>query len=354
VDSEPALSIRAARLLLAQAPRWVASLVIAGGFVWLFRRGGLPLIPARSAFEKFQFWTLLPYVALISAGIWFRVQRWVYLLRPIAPDASRRRVIGIGLVGIAAILFAPLRLGEAARPYLFARDGKISFFQGLGAAGAERVVDGLTMMIVTAGAMTLATPISPMPNHLGEMPLPVSIVPHAIYIALLVFMGAFAALLVFHSARSVAHRITQRALGVVSARLANFVTDTLERLADGLKVLASPADRLRFLGGTLAYWGSAFLATWVLMRGVGIPGSVPQACVSLGVLGLGAVIPAGPGAFGTYQIAIYTGLALFFEQHVVLRAGAAMVFVSYATQLALTALAGGLGFLLLNRNSPPA
>jgi len=349
VNSEPSLSIRAVQVLRAQAPRLVASLVIAGGFIWLFRRGGLPLIPPRSAFQHLQMWAIPAYATLIAIGVWFRVHRWVYLLRPIAPEVSARNVVGVGLVGIAAILFAPLRLGEAARPYLLSRDGKISFFQGLGAAGAERVVDGLVLMVVSASALFLATPLSPLPNRLGDMHVPVSIVPHAVYIALLVFVGASAALVVFHSARSFAHHLTQRVLGAVSKQLANFVTDTLERLADGIKVLASPRDRLGFFGETLAYWGAAFLATWLLMRGCGIPSSFAQGCVSLGVLGLGAVIPAGPGAFGTYQIAIYTGLALFFEQGIVLTSGAAMVFISYATQLVLTALAGLVGFAILGR-----
>ncbi len=340
------------RILWAQAPRLLASLVIAGGFVWLFRRGGLPLIPPRSAFEKLQLWAIPAYAGLITLGMWFRVHRWVYLLRPIAPEASARRVVGIGFVGIAAILFAPLRLGEAARPYLLSRDGKLSFFQGLGAAGAERVVDGLVIMFVSASAMAMSTPISPLPNRVGDMPVPVSAVPHAIYAGLVVFTGAFAALLVFYGARELAHRFTQRVLGVVSVRLANFVTDTLERLADGLKVLASPHDRLRFFGETLLYWGCNFLATWALMRGSGIAGSFPEACVSLGVLGLGAIIPAGPGFFGTYQIATYTGLALFFSQRTVLTAGAAMVFISYATQLVLTALAAALGFWMLGRATP--
>jgi hypothetical protein len=338
-------------MLRAHAPRIVASLVIAAGFVWLLRRGGLPLFPPRSAFGGFQFWAAPAYALLIAFGSWFRVHRWVYLLRPIAPDVPARRVVGVGLVGIAAILFAPLRLGEAARPYLLSRDGQVSFFQGLGAAGAERVIDGLVLLLVSGAAMTVATPISPLPNRLGDVPIPVSIIPRAIYIALLVFVAAFIALVVFHSARAVAHRLTQRLLGSISTRLANFVTDTLERLADGLKVLASPRDSMRLFGETLAYWACTFLATWVLMRGSGISGSFPQACVALGALGLGGVIPAGPGAFGTYQIATYAGLALFFEQHVVLTYGAAMVFVSYGTQLTLAALSGLLGFWLLRNDS---
>lgn len=344
-DLTPEQSI--AHTLRRAAPRILASLLIGAAFVWLLRRGGLPLVPDREAFSKLSPWAVPVYVVLTVTGIWFRAHRWVHLLRPIAPEASPRRVLGACFVGIAAILFAPLRLGEAVRPYLLARDGKVSFFQALGAAGAERVVDGFVLLGVAAIAMVVASTVSPLPTHVGDIRVPVAAVPHAIYAAIAVFTAAFAALLLFHAARDFAHRLTHRALDPISPRLANFVTNTLERLADGLKVLGSPRDRVRFFGETLLYWSTAFGATWILLRGTGVQSSFAQACVSLGVLGLGVVIPAGPGAFGTYQIAIYTGLALFFDQATVLSSGAAMIFVSYATQLTATAVVGVVGFFLL-------
>ncbi len=347
MSTDPTATESVQHSLRRHAPRILVSLLIAAAFVWLFRRGGLPLLPERSAFAKLNPWAVSAYVVMIFVGVWFRAHRWIHLLRPIAPTATPRRVVGSCLVGVAAILFAPLRLGEAARPYLLARDGKVSFFQGLGAAGAERVVDGLVLTAVAAVAMALATTISPLPTHVGDIRVPVAVVPHAIDAALAVFAGGFAALVVFHAARELAHRLTHRMLDPISPRFANFVTDTLERLADGLKVLGSPRDRWRFFAETLLYWGLVFTATWILLLGTGVHSSFAQACVSLGVLGLGAVIPAGPGFFGTYQIAIYTGLALFFDQATVLSSGAAMVFVSYATQLVVSAIAGVIGFVLI-------
>jgi uncharacterized protein (TIRG00374 family) len=341
------LGARVLQTLWTHAPRLVVSLVIAGGFVWLFHRGGLPLIPPRSAFATLEPWAVPAYAALTFTGMLFRTHRWLYLLRPIAPDISEKRVVGIGMVGTAAILFAPLRMGEAARPYLLARDGKVSFFQALGAAGAERVVDGFVLTVVTASALLLSTPISPLPNHLGDMPLPVSAIPRAVYIAVSIFSSAFLAMTVFYIARGFAHRVTQSIFGLVSARLADFVTGTLERLSDGLRFLSSRTNGLHFFGETAIYWGCSLLAQWVLMRGVGIPGSFAEASVSLGVLGLGAIVPAGPGFFGAYQIAIYSGLALYFSQATLVSSGAAMVFTSYASQLVLAALGCGLGFWLL-------
>jgi hypothetical protein len=225
----------------------------------------------------------------------------------------------------------------------------VSFFQALGASGAERVVDGLLLTVAGAVAMALSTPITPLPNHLGSMPLPVSIIPRAIYIAALVFSGAFVALTVFYGARQFARRLTGAILNPLSPKLADFVTATLERLADGLKVLGSPHNRVRFFGETLLYWTCQLLGQWLLMRGCGIEGGLPEACVSLAVLGLGVVVPAGPGLFGAFQIGTYSGLALFFPLAILVSSGAAMVFVSYAVTLVFMALGSGLGFWILER-----
>lgn len=335
----------------AYAPRALASLAIAAGFVWLFHRGGLPLIPPAGALSLLHVWAVPSYAALTALGMFFRVHRWVPLLRPIAPTISAPRVVGIGLVGIAAIMFAPLRMGEAVRPYLLARDGKVSFVQALGAAGAERVVDGFVLTAVSALSLLLAHPLSPLPNHLGSMPLPVSMIPRAVFAAVFVFSGALVALIVFYAARGFARRATQTLLSPLSQKLADFVTATLERLADGLKVLGSKQNRLRFFGETLLYWACQLLAQWALLRGSGIEGTFAQSTVSLGVLGLGVIVPAGPGLFGAFQIGIYSGLALYFPLAVLQNSGAAMVFVSYAMQLSVMTVSMLVGFWILARTA---
>lgn len=317
--------------------------------MWLFKRGGLPLIPDASTLATVQPWAVAAYLLCSLLGTYLRVHRWVPLLRPVAPDISEKRVVSVGLIGIATIMLAPLRMGEAVRPYLLARDGKVTFFQALGAAGAERVVDGLVLIVTAAIALTLSTPLSPLPDHLGEVALPVSIIPHALFVAAAVFMGGALALTVFYFARGFAHDVTTKLLSPISKKLASFVTGTLERLADGLSVLSSPGNRGRFFGETLAYWLCQFVAQFLLLRGCGINASVAESCVTLGVLGLGVIVPAGPGLFGAFQIGTYSGLALYFSVEVLKTSGAAMAFFSYAGQLVANLLALAVGLWLFSR-----
>ena len=103
------------------------------------------------------------------------------------------------------------------------------------------------------------------------------------------------------------------------------------------------------MGETLLYWATQFAAQWVLMRSCGIDASIVEACVVLGVLGLGVIVPAGPGLFGAFQIGTYTGLALYVPVTILRTSGSAMAFISYAGQLVAMVLALGVGFWLLAR-----
>lgn len=295
---------------------------------------------------------MVGFVGLQLGVVFARSYRWVFLLRPIAPRIKARRVVGIGMVGFSAIVLAPLRLGEFVRPYLLARDGEVTFLQGAGSAFAERVIDGVVLTLAAATAISLATTVSPLPTSLGGIPLPLATVPAAIYMATLAFAGLFLVMIAFYAARQRARRLTQAVVGLVSKPAAEWAASTLERIADGLSFLPSRANLSAFVATTLVYWGGTFASYWLLLRGAGLPASLAQATTMVGVLGLGVVVPAGPGMFGAFQIAGFSALALFFPLDQVRGVGAAMIFVSYVAMLALSFLQLVVGFLLMGRSSP--
>jgi uncharacterized protein (TIRG00374 family) len=330
-------------------PRLLISLLIAAGFVWLFRRGGLPLLPERTAFRHVRWWALPAYAALIMLASFFRTYRWLYLLRPIAPNLSRWRVFGMGLVGFCAVFLAPLRSGEVVRPLLIARDGEVSFFQATGTVGAERIVDGLVLTLFTFISLWLAPPLSPLPDKLGDLPLPVSALPAAVFSTLLVFACAFLAMALFYFARDLARRLTLRVFGLISERLARWLTSTVERVAEGLSFLPSRSHLQSFLRDTCLYWSLGIGAQWLLLWASGLNASLIQACATLGVMGLGSLVPSGPGFFGAYQIAGFSALALYFDLPLVRDEGAAFIFLSYVGQVTLNSLPGLLGFWLMRK-----
>jgi uncharacterized protein (TIRG00374 family) len=252
-------------------------------------------------------------------------------------------------VGFTAVQIAPLRLGEVVRPYLLAQDGRVSFLQSLGTVAAERTIDGLVLTLLSFVALTLSTPRSPLPDRLGDLPLPVKAVPGALYMALAAFTCAFVLMAIFYRARDTARRITHRLVGWLSQRLAALLTQAVERLADGLAFLPSRANFARFVRDTLAYWALGVTGQWILLRGLGIEATLVESAVTLGVMAIGTLIPAGPGFFGAYQISAYASLALFYDRATLLSSGAAFVFLGYTTQIAVNVLCSIIGFWLMNR-----
>jgi hypothetical protein len=329
------------------ATRLVVSLLIAAGFVWLMQRGGLPMLPPSAAWSELAPWAIPAYFGIYCVSTGFRTYRWLHLLRAIEPTLTTRFAWGASLAGFAAVVFAPLRMGEMVRPWLISRGGEVRFLQAVGSVGAERIVDGLLLMSLLAAGLVFATPLSPAPNRIGDLQVPVALVPTIASSALTMFAVAFAGMAAFYFFRDVVRRITHRILSVVSEKFANWVIAQLERVADGLSVLSSRKYGGAFIRDSVLYWGFSCLGYLVLLRGCGIAASPAQAAVIMGVLGLGTLLPSGPGFFGTYQLGAYCGLAMFFPENLVLKAGSVFTFVSYSCALGTTVLVGLIGLKLM-------
>src|SRR4051812_46476194 len=106
------------------APKIALSLVIAAALLYVLKRGGLPVVPAAEAFSHVRWWTAPAYFLMQTVASYFRGVRWRFLLRPIAPVSGRRAVTAV-LIGSAAVLLLPFRLGEMVRAYLVGRDKRI-------------------------------------------------------------------------------------------------------------------------------------------------------------------------------------------------------------------------------------
>jgi len=312
------------------------------------------LVPDRKVLAQVPGRVVAAFTLMTFLSTLVRTYRWVYLLRPIAPLVKPLRLMGIGMVGFGAIFFAPLRTGEMVRPFLLAEDGEVSFMQAAGTIFAERVIDGVMLTLASAAAIATATMISPLPKTLGDLPLPLATVPVALYMAALAFAGLFVAMTAFYVARERARRATRWVVGLVSAKGADWAAGTLERLADGLRFLPSRTNLFSFLAATATSWLMLFLAQWLLLRASGLPATFTQACAMVGVQVVGVTVPAGPGLFGVYQIATFSGLALFFPLAQVRSTGAALVFVSYVVCLALSAFQILVGAILMACTRPAA
>lgn len=322
------------------------SLAIAGFFVWLMRAGAMPLLPAEQALAQVKWWTVGAYLLGWSVVHVLRAARWKLLLTPIA-DVSLTRVFAASFLGFFAILVLPLRAGEVVRPVMIREQGRLSAWAAAGTLGAERIVDGLMLSLMLFVALQVATPLDPLPERLGDLPISVALVPRAAYAALALFTSALLVMLAFYRWNAATRRLIAAALGIVSPRLADWVAARIEHVAHGLRFLSRWRSSVPFLMMTGAYWLLNAACTWLLARGVGFPEfTLAEACVVTGVLALGILVPNAPGFFGAYQFSLYAALAVFYPREPVLAQGAALVFIMYLAQTLITVVfAGWAGFL---------
>ncbi len=69
----------------------------------------------------------------------------------------------------------------------------------------------------------------------------------------------------------------------------------------------------------------------------------------MGMLGCAILIPGPPGLLGVFQAGLYAGMTMYYPTHVVTGAGAAFVFLLYATQFVFQLAAAGIALALEGR-----
>ncbi|MEJ7735744.1 MAG: lysylphosphatidylglycerol synthase transmembrane domain-containing protein [Polyangiaceae bacterium] len=338
--------------LRRHAGKLVASLFIGASTVWILARGGLPFLPPGAALAQVRGWSVAAFLATMLVGHVLRATRWRFLLRPVAQVSMRDMVVATW-VGLGAIVIAPFRTGEVVRPYLISKRG-VPLWAAASTIAAERIFDGLAVALILLAGLSLAPPRAPMPAHVGDLPVSVGAVRGAAWVAMAVFVSAFVVMAAFYWRRDLARRVVRAVVGVFSPRLADSMAGIVERLADGLRSLPSARAMVPFLLETAGYWAAAALGVWLLGLGCGLEGfRFPEACVTLGVVGIGVLVPAAPGFFGAFQLSTYMALAMFYPEDIQRGAGAAFVFVYYACNLGWH-LAAALVAWWVGPASPPA
>jgi glycosyltransferase 2 family protein len=322
----------------------IGSFVFIGGLLWLLKAGALPVVPPREAWQGVHGAGVAGYIALFVVVHLLRGFRWNLLIEK-SERPPLRLVLSIGLVGYAAMVLLPFRLGEAARPALLYSRARVPLGTSASVVGAERILDGLVLSTLLLVALLGAQQVSPLPDHIGALPIPAAVIPGLAWAGVIVFGTLSVGMVAFYLWRATFARLIESVIGRVSPRLARRVADAAGSIAAGLRFLRDAPTAILFGLLTVAYWGLSAVGIWLLLWACGIPSPhLDEAVVILGVLGLGLVVPNAPGFFGTFQISAYSGMVLFYSLGEVTRAGSAFVFLLYGIQILGILIMGGLAF----------
>lgn len=325
----------------------VSAALVVLGFAWLLARGALPVVPRAELLQRMSLMVWVGYAAIWLGVMVLRSVRWSFLLAPLAP-VPVAHVVCVSFAGLGAMALFPFRLGELARPALL-KDEHITPTQALGTVGAERVIDGLFVSALLAVGLAVTPHIAPLPTHVGGLPLPAGAIAAASVLALMGFGGVFIALLFVLILREQLLRMVAQALRVlrVPAGAAVWCERVLMHLLDGLRFLPDGKNLARFVSMTALYWLVNALGFWWVLAMAGLDVGLGASVVMMCCIGLGLLVPTGPGYFGAYQIAAYASLAMYVPADAVLREGALATFVLYAVQVGLVLLLGGIAYVKL-------
>ncbi|HTV19321.1 MAG TPA: lysylphosphatidylglycerol synthase transmembrane domain-containing protein [Polyangiaceae bacterium] len=328
------------------------SVLFVGGLIWLLNAGALPVVPPADAWAGVRGWAIVAYLPIFLVVHVLRCSRWTLLI----PREQRPRLgltLGIGMVGYAALVLLPFRLGEAARPGLLYSRARVPLGTSAGVVGAERIVDGLVLSTMLLVALLSVDQLSPLPDHIGQLPIPAAVIPGLAWAGVIVFGCLSLGMVAFYLWQATFTRLIELVIGRVSARLAARVSAIATSLAGGLGFLRDRPSATLFGVLTLVYWALSAAGMGFLLWACGVASpTFGQAVVILGVMGLGLVVPNAPGFFGTFQISAYSAMVLFYTLDEVTRAGSAFVFVLYIVQIASILVTGGVAFLLVLRRRP--
>ncbi|MDJ0765497.1 MAG: lysylphosphatidylglycerol synthase transmembrane domain-containing protein [Myxococcota bacterium] len=311
--------------------RLALSLCIAVVLVHWLTDQGLHVLPSWRAIREAAVWWAVPaYVLLFFAFHVLRAWRWTYLLRPFA-NVPAQVMCSVAFIGFVAIQIMPLRTGEVARPYLLDRYTGASKSALFGTIAIERIVDGLLVSLsLTAALMALPSDQTPYVWGLKTIPL-------------IVFSGALLLLIAFYRSPARISALLNRVVGFFSQRLARFSVGVLERFHAGLAALPKRRNFIAYVAISSLYWAINAVSFWVLAIGCGLSLSFAGAMAGMGCLAVGILLPAGPGYFGNFQVAVLAALDMYTPQTTSTHGIAVFIFLLYLLQTGLAILFGAAG-----------
>lgn len=231
---------------------------------------------------------LIPLI-VFCVNLPLRAWRW----QTIFPSSARPSfwscltVLGIGNM---ANFLLPARAGDISRCALVGPQATLSdSTRALGTLAVEKVLDGLALIgMVLLAVWALNPPIW---------------VLRILRVAIALFgTGLLLLVLLRYRTRTLISVATKplRYIGLHS--LEKKINDLLNSFADGLTAVDSWGNVLLLLIFTATIWTTEAALIWGLAGALNTPVALKSAVVVSAVLGLGLMIPAGPGGLGTYEL----------------------------------------------------
>ena len=311
----------------------VVLVALSVGLLWLFLRGA-HLDQVWGEIKQADGWWVTLSIVTTVGNMVVRAVRWQYLLAPIG-RARFRPAFRTTMIGFAASTLLPARAGEIIRPYLLARQEGLSGTATFATVVVERLLDGVTVLLLLAVYVLFFSQKLAMESTLYRAVRAGSL---AVGAGTAILLG-----LMFFAAKDPAAlgRWAFKLEHLLPGRLTHMLAELVQRFAEGLAVVRSPARLMMALVLSLPLWLCITLGIWATTMAFRIDMNFTGSFLLLSMLVVGVAVPT-PGGIGAFEAAARVGLTSFFAVPNDRAVGAALML--HATSV-LPTLA--LGFLFL-------
>ena len=249
----------------ARALRIAMAAGVAIGAVLLARR--LDLAALKTALAQSSLHLLVVAAVLSALSQWAKAILWRVMLDAPA-SVTTGRLFRYGVATASLSMVAPVRAGEALRPWLLWRNHDVPLSNSARVALSEKLMDLLSLVAVVLPLLWL---MPPLPHWVGRT----------------ITLLAVGSVAILGTSTLAARRLS--------------ATGRLGRLLRGIRVLKETGTLARAFGAAMLVWMFDLAALWVSLRAVGIhQGYAGVAFVLLGV-NAAMLLPATPGNVGTLE-----------------------------------------------------
>ncbi|MDH5642872.1 MAG: flippase-like domain-containing protein [Gemmatimonadota bacterium] len=251
---------------------------------------------------------LLPFVgcvAVATATFPLRTIRWRYLLQLDGEMIPFKPLWHATAIGFMANNLLPARAGEIARVYAAQKLTGVRFTSAFATIFVERVMDGLTLVLILAAAMFaggFATGTTVAGWTLGSLMTTMA----AVFTVALAGAGlaVYKPQLVLHLAERVLRLILPK-------RALKWTMDQIEGIVDGLDVLRNFKRFALVSFWSVVVWGAGGLSFLLCM--IAFQMEIPWTAAFLlqALIAFGVAVPSAPGFFGPFEAVAVVTLDLY-------------------------------------------
>ena len=255
---------------------------------------------------------------VLTLGYVIRAIRWRYLLSPLG-QVSLGIALRSTMIGFAVNAILPGRVGELLRPYLLARQERLSASAVVATVLVERVLDLVAILVLFGLSVVIFDP-----GFVGANESIIAGISTGASVAagVAVLMLGFASIAA--SWPTFMDRLMRGLVSPLPPRLSESVVQMTGRFLEGFAVMRRIRPLAFSIGWSIALWVSIGLSLWLVTVAFDIEMPVVGAGVIVVLIAVGVAVPT-PAGVGGYHAAYQLGVAGLYGASDTAAVGAGLV-----------------------------